>query len=62
MVVKCMGRNRWKFEVGSHFFDRTLKKEHFEELLQNVPKNIRDKLWYLHDGAPAHHNVAFINI
>jgi Transposase. len=32
-------------------------ENHLPELMENVPLNLRQYMWYLHDGAPAHFSV-----
>lgn len=52
------------YVIGPYFFEDHLNGEmylHFldselPELLEEVPLNIRQKMWILHDGAPVHYN------
>lgn len=61
--------NVWGVVVGNHvvgpyFFEGNLYGEIYLDfivnqlpiLLEEVPLNIREQMWFLHDGAPAHHN------
>lgn len=49
--------------VGPYFFEDHLNGEMYLDfianqlpiLLEEVPLNIREQMWFLHDGAPAHH-------
>lgn len=49
--------------IGPHFFDGIVNgqvyldflENHLPLLLANVPLNIRQRMWLLHDGAPVHH-------
>lgn len=61
--------NVWAGIVGSHligpyFFERNVNGEAYLDLLENhlpilledVPLNIRRRMWFQHDGAPAHYS------
>ncbi|CAH1113987.1 unnamed protein product, partial [Psylliodes chrysocephalus] len=51
------------YVIGLHFFHSRVTAEvyldflqnHPPLLLENVPLNIRRRMWILHDGAPVHH-------
>lgn len=54
------------YVIGPHFFEGRVNgqvyleflQNNLEELLEDVPRDIRDRMWYLHDGAPVHHTAA----
>ena len=49
--------------IGPHFFERTINGEMYLDFLRNdlpgyleeIPLNVRQRMWFQHDGAPAHH-------
>lgn len=51
------------YVIGPHFFEGRVNgliyldflQNHLPLLLENVPLNIRQRMWFLHDGAPVHH-------
>jgi hypothetical protein len=52
--------------VGTHILPHRLTGNHYRyiflydlpKLLENVPLGVRARMWYMHDGAPAHFNRA----
>lgn len=58
-----------EYVIGPYFFERRVTGEVYldflenrlPELLENVPLNIRQRMWYLHDGAPVHHTQPISN-
>lgn len=50
-------------KIGPYFFEGTLTgmsylqflSNEIPELLENVPLNVRQNMWYQHDGAPPHY-------
>lgn len=61
----CLG----PYIIGPHFFEGSLTGVRYldflqntlPELLENVPLNIRQNMWFQHDGAPAHSTLAVRN-
>lgn len=57
------------YVVGPHFFDGRVNggvyldflQNHLPQLLQHVPHTIRNRMWFLHDGAPVHHTAPIHN-
>lgn len=55
--------------IGPHFFDGRVNGEVYHDFLENhlplllegVPANIRERMWFLHDGAPVHHTAQIHN-
>ena len=50
--------------IGPHFFERTINGEmyldflqnHFPGYLEDIPINVRQRMWFQQDGAPAHYS------
>lgn len=57
------------YVVGPHFFEGRVNGQIYLEFLQNIlplllehiPHNVKERMWYLHDGAPVHHTAAVHN-
>lgn len=43
-----------KFELSSRFNDLDFSKDELKNLLNEIPQEIRDRMWLQHDGALAH--------
>jgi len=68
--IKYVVWNYCNHVIGPYFFDATLNEERYANfltdtlpiLLDNVPLDVRVRMWYQQDGAPAHRVRYCVNI
>lgn len=54
------------FVIGPYFFEERVTGQVYLQFLRNelprlmniLPENVKNRMWYLHDGAPVHHTAA----